>query len=692
MDKEVVDITPRVRNILWMLLKRNAPVPVKALAEELNVSKRTVQRELDYIAYFLAKRNLQLISKTRVGIWIEGELEDKESLLVELEDYEKEDISDKQVRKKVLITELLKDQSPRKAFYYGELLKVSETTINKDLEEIQDFFDEYQVKVVKKQGVGIYLEGKEESFRQAMIRVIAEEIEASMREDNSGDWDDASVEKGLMNKAVLQKVVDCLATISDSRLNRMTQESYMRLVIHLTIAIERIRKEEFINKEAEVSKDEVDSEEYQLAKVLTEALSYTFQIEMPQTETYYIYIYIKGSKSQKSTAIYDGKAGDIQKISDIVEALIHAYDESLIPLLKSDEDFVNGLHSHLEPTLVRLKHHMPIENIHLEEIKENYSEVYQRCVKVAKKLEELTGYQVPDTEIGFLAIHFGAAVVRIDSQKEIKRTVRIGIVCASGIGISRLMLSKLENLLKKRVQLTAYGKEELTEHILRLEDFFVSSIRMEDIETEVVYVSPLLPVKDLAEIEQRVSKYEMKPIKNGIESDFSRQLEDINKLSSAIKTLISKLKRIDLEDDVTFEESLEVIAKTITKQPGQQVQIIEDIRKREEISTQMIPELEIGLLHCITNGVYNVAMHVARPKTGEGFKTPQMQGMKVLIVLLLPNDSDKMMNRGLLGYISEQLVEDELFLKIMKEKEEEMIKGALSRVLKSYFMMMLDQV
>jgi EAL domain-containing protein (putative c-di-GMP-specific phosphodiesterase class I)/GGDEF domain-containing protein len=48
----------------------------------------------------------------------------------------------------------------------------------------------------------------------------------------------------------------------------------------------------------------------------------------------------------------------------------------------------------------------------------------------------------------------------MENNKENKRKVDIGIVCASGIGISRLMHSKLKRFLKERAELVTYGKED----------------------------------------------------------------------------------------------------------------------------------------------------------------------------------------------------------------------------------------
>lgn len=70
------NISPRVSQILQILLEQNAPISVKALAEQMNLSKRTIQREMDSINTILKGYEITLNSKTGIGIWLEGS-EDK---------------------------------------------------------------------------------------------------------------------------------------------------------------------------------------------------------------------------------------------------------------------------------------------------------------------------------------------------------------------------------------------------------------------------------------------------------------------------------------------------------------------------------------------------------------------------------------------------------------------------------------
>ena len=88
-----MDITPRMSQILLLLLQQEQPVSVKHLAEQMGLSKRTIQREMSYMDSVLKEYAICFQSKTGVGIWLEGSLEDKQRLLQALSQDDRLDVS-----------------------------------------------------------------------------------------------------------------------------------------------------------------------------------------------------------------------------------------------------------------------------------------------------------------------------------------------------------------------------------------------------------------------------------------------------------------------------------------------------------------------------------------------------------------------------------------------------------------------
>ena len=71
-----MEFTPRISQILKILLANGTPIGKQEIAEELGVSKRTVQREFEYLELCIRKYNLKLVNYKGKGVILEGNVED----------------------------------------------------------------------------------------------------------------------------------------------------------------------------------------------------------------------------------------------------------------------------------------------------------------------------------------------------------------------------------------------------------------------------------------------------------------------------------------------------------------------------------------------------------------------------------------------------------------------------------------
>ncbi|HHX12306.1 MAG TPA: PRD domain-containing protein, partial [Clostridiales bacterium] len=373
--------SPRLRQILLIMLKEDQIIAVKSLADQIKVSKRTVQRELEYTASSLSDFAVSIQSKTGMGIWLEGDAADKERLYKVLQEEDVLESYDKDERRKRLILEILKDCSPKKLYYYSNILGVSEATISNDMEAIEGWFETFNLTMLRKQGYGVALEGSEKDYRKAVRKFIDENIGSKMiinlfneKErtffDVIGNKED-NIYK-LLNNEILKGVVTCFLSIKDKRILRLTENSYIGLILHVTIAINRILQSEIIENNEELIERFQDDDDYDLALRIVNSLEEEFQIEIPDIEITYICLHIKGSKLQYVTQ--NGAEIESQSERDeilrFINGMIDIYDENYAYELKQDDEFIIGLLAHLQPTFIRLRNHMNISNPLLKEIKE----------------------------------------------------------------------------------------------------------------------------------------------------------------------------------------------------------------------------------------------------------------------------------------------------------------------------------
>lgn len=700
---ENTDFTPRMKQIILALLANQGPVPVQRLAEQVHISKRTVQRELEYFPRALKKYDIAFCSKTGTGVWVEGSSGSRERLKAELEAEDILDVSDRAERQKRLILEILKDKKLKKLYYYSNLFGVSEATVSSDLEAARGWLHRYGLEIIRKPGYGVLIEGNEAGFRKALKMFIDENINSDIiqeiYENRSQSVMDVISDKSerniyrILDDGIVKRVTTCILRIRDRRILNLTRDSYLGLVIHVATAVNRIQKQEIIEENPDMTDKLHGDSDYMLAQQITGALEEEFNISIPEVECAYICLHIKGSKIQQLKIDEKSRAEieESRELWDVVNEMIDCYDSDIACLLKQDEDFViQGLIAHLKPTLIRLANGMKIENPLLEQIKKDYSAIFERCRKVAEVIERRYGYHVPEPEIGFLAIHFGAAEVRLESRKEYRRKVDVGIVCASGIGISRLMSSKISRAFADRVQLSAYGIADLTPYVLKRNDFLVSSMALKE-EADILYVSPLLPPEDMEKIARKVRQYEYVSKKADDEA-FTAQLDQVNRLAVRIKGIIRQMGYHKVNNEITFEEMLIAVSEELTPYADRRLLIQEDLKRREQLGSQIFPDFGIALFHARTHGVGKPVFSVCQTRDGNPFQASEFQGICAALVMLVPDDDEAVENSSLLGVLSERLVEEDGFLESVKHGQKEDIKRYVSMYLNQYFKQYLDKI
>lgn len=690
-----MEMTSRMKQILQVLLRESSAVSVKYLAEQIGVSKRTAQRELESVGAALKDYHLSFVSKTGVGIWVEGSEEEKKRLLLACSAGDDYDASNREERRKRLILEILKEKGLRKLYYYSSLFDVSEATASADLEAVEGWLAHYGLFVSRKPGSGISIKGSEENYRRAIRGFIDENMDTKIMQEVYGeDGCDASAYRWLkqssfnqiLSNDIVKRVMGCITKLGNNRVLTLTENSYVGLIIHISIAINRIQKNEVIEYDENWQQDIAEDEDYELAKVIVEELEQEFQIQIPKVEISYICLHLKGAKHEK-IQWNEGEQLQIEnkQLQQLVNDMIDAYDPKQAYLMKQDDGFIQGLLAHLQPTLIRLVYDMQIQNPVLDDIKDSYPDIYRRCEQVAEVLKEFTGKEVPEQEIGFLTVHFGAAMVRLEGRKEKIRRVQAGVVCSSGIGISRLMSSKLEKLFHGRIKLTAYGKHDMTPYVMSKTDFLISSIPLEQVDIPVVFVNPLLNEEDIENIRHMVSKYERLPKKQKEADEFTMQLEEINLVASQINTVIKYMDFFRVDNKISFGELLIAIGEKMSPYSDCQEMIREDIFKREQVASQVFAEFGFALFHARTKGVSRPAFSVCMTKNLEPFADPYFKGIRIVFVMLAPVDGNTKINGDIMGYISSMLIEEYEFMDIVRKGEQEEIRNALSRNLKKYF-------
>lgn len=146
-----------------------------------------------------------------------------------------------------------------------------------------------------------------------------------------------------------------------------------------------------------------------------------------------------------------------------------------------------------------------MENPVLKQVRLKYPQIYAAAQKAAFWLGKELKLNIPPSEVGYLAMHFGAAVTRM--KQESVRAKRILFVCASGLGTAKLLESTLRRELPgvewvDTVAVSRVKEKASSTHV----DLIISTIDLNDeqLDVPVITISPLPNTKELNQLKERL--------------------------------------------------------------------------------------------------------------------------------------------------------------------------------------------
>ncbi|WP_227855561.1 BglG family transcription antiterminator [Clostridioides sp. ES-S-0048-02] len=450
-------ITSRQKKIILMIVensKKNIPITVSEIAGELELSSRTVLRDMSGIEKWFDENDFNFVKKPGVGLILEENTENQNFIIELLEEEKIEKEYNKEERNLIILSKLLVSNEPVKSYYFAKILKVSEGVLNNDFALASEWLERFDIELIRKPGLGVYLKGQEKNFREAYVNLIYDsfnekEILDMVRNISENIQTDKAIEilsenrlLNLMDKCIIRKVESTLTKkLSELDVN-LADSAYIGIVVHISLALQRIKNGENITMEKDFLKELSLTEEFKLAQEIVKGMAVDFSMDIPLDEVGYITMHIRGAKQRSSSSHKELNLDDIE-VMDITNKMIDLAEDEFKISLKNDERLFKDLANHLGPSINRLNMGLEIRNPLLEEIKTKYSYAYNGVEKVSKVIKDkLNINSIPESEIGYIAMHFASA---IEKNLMMHANINIVVACPTGIGTSRFLSTKIEN-------------------------------------------------------------------------------------------------------------------------------------------------------------------------------------------------------------------------------------------------------
>ncbi|WP_167751359.1 BglG family transcription antiterminator [Lentibacillus salicampi] len=702
-------LNSRQKEVLRALMNDQKPISYKSLSEYFKLSVRTLQREVKSLTPILNRYHVKISKKMGSGLQLQGSDDNIRKLKVHLQDAKVMTTYSPEERQEGIAYDLLLSNAPLKTDYFSVKFGVSAATIAYDLDKIRAGFEECGITLERAPGIGIFIDGTEQQRRTLLSRLLHKDITF---EDWLAFFQKPASDKilyGKLGSIIRNRLLKFVQTDKISDVDRvlnevldkqsdivLTDRNYVNLIIHIVLSMERIQSGKIIEQTNLSEWQPMDSDTLLLAEKIVNHLEQLFSVTFPEIETKYISLHLAGAKvSAETTEADDG--GEEFKWIELTQSFIRSIEHDLNTSFEGDKLLFDGLVSHFVPVLNRLKYQLQIHNPMLAKIKENYPDVYAACENACALLTEKTGYPIPEDEIGYLTMHVGASVLRIESYAN--ETYKAVVVCASGLGTSMYLSTKIRSEIPNLKVTAVISVNELTEWLQNDHDadIIISTVNLpvkSDIDVEIV--SPILNTDDVSRIRNSLVSTIHTEEKHPAVSETNSDAEESNSLLSLAASgecMMHILRGFRVHEHVTVASdriSSLLVHLEDTEAVSDLNRLIADIKEREQQGGFILDEL--AMLHTKSKGVTAPLATVFRTEEPVPWynDSGDKQNVTVIILLVVPAEAPEEYMK-MISEIPASFI-DEAFLNGIISGEVHEVKRLLEEVLTGSFKQRITSV
>lgn len=548
--------------ILNEILKTYPYISVRELADQFNVSRRTIYSDLDKVNDWLKEHyDTELIRVRGKGLYLDHDLK---SEILRSQKFSSETYYEySQMERRAWIFIYIVGQ-PKACFlrYFQDLFQVSRNTVIDDIKILKGDLEKIEIELTAEGNMGYNIKGNEIVIRNNLLKYLTEVLPqeslynfVKQTETNHKQNNGLSIYNILSIDDItyIKKILDEYEQIVEIEI---TDEVRNRIIIWFYFFIQRIKQKKYAVVDP-AEKDVIHTtEEFIGAKKLCERLSNYFRVVIPTNEVVYFTRYLLSAKVNYNFNIrFDSE--EMKELTSVVEEMVYDFQKFAAVDFPEPTKMIHNLLLHLKPTYYRKKYGIQIENVLKDSIKNNYPEIFHLTKKVIHHVENLIEQEIDDNEVAYIAMHFGGWLRQEGVDLELRKKKML-IVCTNGLGTSRLLESQLQRLFTDVdiIDVISLREYEDIDDLVKVTDFIVSTILLPDRGVPVFVVDPILNNHDKAQLLKKVSSL--------FEKNIQQQMLSID----TIIDIVNRYADVQHEQDLRSELDAYLHSNMITINKG----------------------------------------------------------------------------------------------------------------------------
>ncbi len=457
---------------------------ISTLACLLNVSKRTIHydiKELEKKGYIFDKKRgvgIKLRINEKVN---ELKLNKKNSHLSNI---------------KYIFKRLVANSETVSISEFSDMLYVSPSSINNEINKLKELCKDYEDLKFVFDKKGTRVVGSESARQQFMVYFNSNILE----QEKTVDCTDFS----KLNEIYGEKIINTVKLISEdiNDLNLKFVYPYYQFNITNVLIVMLYRICKGYRVEANAGEFEGKSiyliENYAIANDILHNIQKRLPFDLDEKDVIVLSKYLHGNRLEINTEIINEK-----KYKKISRYLINKMSQAISEDLNKDIILKQNLTIHIYHMIYRMKNNILLKNPLLNDIIKDFRLMYDLVWLILDSSKEKLKIEVTEDEIGFLVLHFQAALDRKRSSKMIYLALNKNYVSQDFV-IQRVrkIVHPLDVI--KTIDINAFENYNLKnikdiDMLITVKPIVINNL-------EVVVVSPLITEKDLEKISDKYQK------------------------------------------------------------------------------------------------------------------------------------------------------------------------------------------
>lgn len=484
---------------------------MEKIAQTLGVSNRTVRYDLEAIGEELRQRGFSLHKKAQKGVWLESMQRAEGAAKQEARSDYYEYILSKKERCNAILVHILGAKDFISAEQLAERLSISRSTLLIDLKDVKRILDRFTLRFGSKRGQGLRIEGGEEDIRRLLIDIFSNCLydfgEAEIRRENSSY--EAVCFREYVHGMPMKEIAEYFIALMGRKKLACYDFSVNTMVVALIVQLKRLS--EGRTSEGVKTTGVPAGQDFLLSSLAEEIAGFLSSYHSQFCESAEIGFIIKQLLSSKIYIVSEetGLASEADSVNlmalNIAKTFVEYCQVWLGDIYLDDEELLYNLALHLQPAVKRAKYGIELINPLLPQIRRQYENLFKIAHKAAEKIEKKLEIRISEDEIGYLAVHLGAAIERKKFRKA--QQLQVILVCGNGIGTAHLLAMTLKNKLSCLNITKIVSAYELNTEILKGNDIVISTIPLKLEDIAVLHVSPILSDAEIKVIESQIQLF-----------------------------------------------------------------------------------------------------------------------------------------------------------------------------------------